>query len=531
MGRDARDSSPGLPRGGMTERLCGTGTPRISPAEAMHFLGIEIGHAATRVVALDLEAARVAAESEVALGWIEGLPEGYREQDPVTWIGAVDRGVREVLAKLGDARTTVAGIGITAPPGGMVVLDEANRIIRPAKLGNDRSAVRQATEIARAFGGAPGLIELAGNDLDSSSLAAQCLWLKQHEPNHFQRIARVLTPQDFIGYWLTGESGSEAGSAAVTGLLDVPARRWCSELSGFIDPGLESLLPPLLAPERPRGRLRPALSQAWGLPGGTVVAPGSSAAALSILSVGAAADGAVVADLSADGSLAALSDKPVVDFRGEASALCDASGRWMARMAMANAVTSREFVRRHYGWTAAEFEQELERAEPGANGLLFLPYLRGETTPRLPEASAVLHGITAGNFTPGNFARAAAEGLALGFGFAFSRLRDLGFEPAGVRIARDTGPALQQLLADVFGVPVAAVSGAGGPLLGAAMQAAVVWFRENGEDLGFDEIAGYIVTVDEATRREPDPARHVFYQDLLARQQYLVETLHSGGFI
>lgn len=497
----------------------------------MHFLGIEIGHAATRVVALDLEAARVAAEAVAALGWIEGLPDGYREQDPASWIAAVDRGVREVLDRLGDARGSVAGIGVTAPPGGMVALDEANRIIRPAKLGSDRSAARQAAEIARAFGGAPGLIELAGNEVDASSLAAQCLWLKQHEPYHFQRVARVLGTQDFIGYWLTGESGTEAGSASASGLFDVPARRWCGELAGFVDSRLESTLPPLLSSEQPRGALRPALCQAWGLPEGVVVAPGSGAAALSTLAVGAAADGAVVADLSADGSLTALSDKPVVDFRGEAAALCDASGRWMARMGMANAVASREFVRRHYGWTAAEFEGELDRAEPGANGLLFLPYLRGETTPRLPEACGVLHGITAENFTPGNFARAAAEGLALGFGFAFSRLRDLGFDPHGVRVARDAGPAFQQLLADVFGVPVVAVAGAGGPLLGSAMQAAVVWFRQNGETLGFDEIAGYIVTVDEATRRDPDPARHAFYQDLLARQQYLVETLHSGGFI
>ncbi len=497
----------------------------------MYFLGIEIGHAATRVVALDLEAATVAAEAVTAHAWIEGLPDGYREQDPAGWIAAVDRGVRETLEKLGDAHAGVAGIGVTAPAGGMVVLDEGNRIVRPAKLGGDRSAARQVEEIGRAFGGSPGLIELAGNALDVSSLAAQCLWLKQHEPYHFQRASRILPAQDFIGYWLTGESGTEAGSAAVTGLFDVPARKWCGDLAGFIDGRLEEMLPPLISPAQPRGFLRPALCGAWGLPEGVLVAPGSSAPALSALAVGAATDGAVVADLSADGSLAALSGKPVVDFRGEAAALCDASGRWMARMAMANAVTSREFVRRHYGWSAAEFEHEMERAEPGANGLLFLPYLCGETTPRLPDGCGVLHGITPGNFTPGNFARAAAEGLALGFGFAFSRLCDLGFEPGGVRVARDAGPAFQQLLADVFGVPVVAVAGAGGPLLGAAMQAAVVYFRQNGETLGFDEIASYIVTVDEATRREPDPARHEFYQELLARQQYLVETLHSGGFI
>ena len=198
---------------------------------------------------------------------------------------------------------------------------------------------------------------------------------------------------------------------------------------------------------------------------------------------------------------------------------------------MANAVAALELVRRHYGWSAAQFEHSLAATSAGADGLLFLPYLRGEATPRLPDASGVLHGITLDNFTPGNLARASAEGLALGFGYGFSRLRDLGFEPAGVRVARDAGPAFQQLLADVFGVPVAAVAGTGGPLLGAAMQAAVVYFRLNGESLGFDEIAGYIVTVDDSTRRDPDPERHEVYQSLLARQQYLVETLHAGGFL
>lgn len=497
----------------------------------MHFLGIEIGHAATRVVALDLEAAAVAAEASAAHAWIEGLPDGYREQDPACWIAAVDQAVRQVLEKLGEARAAVGGIGVTSPSGGMVVLDEGNRIIRPAKLGTDRSAARQAEEIARAFGGAPGLIELAGNPLEAGSLAAQCLWLKQHEPAHFQRVCRILTVHDFIGYWLTGETGTEAGSAATSGLFAVPGRRWCGELARFIDDGLEEKLPPVIPPAEPRGVLRPALCRSWGLPEGVLVAPGSGAPALAALAVGAAADGAVVADLSADGSLAALADRPVVDFRGEASSLCDASGRWMSRMGMANAVAAREFVRRHYGWSPAEFERELEAAEAGANGLLFLPYLRGEATPRLPDGRGVLHGITPDNFTPGNFARAATEGLALGFGFAFSRLRDLGYDPAGVRVARDAGPAFQQLLADVFGVPVVAVAGAGGSLLGAAMQAAVVYFRQNGESLGFDEIAGYLVTVDESTRREPDPVRHEFYQELLARQQYLVETLHSGGFL
>ncbi|RYD35548.1 MAG: xylulokinase, partial [Verrucomicrobiaceae bacterium] len=178
----------------------------------MHFIGIEIGHGGTRAVALDLESAVIRAEAWVPHDWIEGLPAGYREQNPAQWIDAVDRAVRQCLAALEGQKERVAAIGIAGPQRGLVLLDEANRIIRPAKLAGDVSVKKQADEIARAFGGAPGLIELAGQAPGVESAAAECLWLKQHEPYHFQRAASLLTAQDFIAYWLTGERSTEPGS-------------------------------------------------------------------------------------------------------------------------------------------------------------------------------------------------------------------------------------------------------------------------------------------------------------------------------
>jgi sugar (pentulose or hexulose) kinase len=166
----------------------------------MHFIGIEIGHGGTRAVALDLESAVIRAEAWVPHDWIEGLPAGYREQNPAQWIDAVDRAVRQCLAALDGQTERVAAIGVAGPQRGLVLLDDANRIIRPVKLAGDVSVKRQADEIARAFGGAPGLIELAGQAPGVESAAAECLWLKQHEPYHFQRAASFLTAQDFIAY-------------------------------------------------------------------------------------------------------------------------------------------------------------------------------------------------------------------------------------------------------------------------------------------------------------------------------------------
>jgi len=141
--------------------------------------------------------------------------------------------------------------------------------------------------------------------------------------------------------------------------------------------------------------------------------------------------------------------------------------------------------------------------------------------------------MTPENFTPAHLARAAAEGVALGLGYGMSRLRDLGFEPLEIRLL-GPGAASQtarQLLADVFGAPVVPVSSHQGAAVGAAMQAAVAFFHQSGESLGFPEIASYLVSGDQDLRCEPDTQNHELYQELMSRQQYLVDTLHPAGFL
>jgi xylulokinase len=484
-------------------------------------------------VALDLEAAVIRAEGWIPHDWIEGLPAGYREQNPAQWIDAVGRSVRQCLSGLEGKLDSVAAIGVAGPRRGLVLLDEGNRIIRPAKLAGDTSVKRQADEIARAFGGTPGLLEMAGQAPGVDSAAAELLWLKQHEPYHFQRAASFLTAQDFIAYWLTGERATEAGSASATGLLDVRSRGWSSELMDFIDPGLDSRLPPILPSDQPRGLLRPALAREWGLSELVQVGAGGASPMLSALSAGCVVNGTVAVELGNTGVIAGAGSSPVIDYRGEISSLCNATGSWLGLASTANAAIAPEVMRRHYGWTAEEFESMIAGVSPGADGLMMLPYFTAETIPRLPDGAGVLQGLTAENFTPAHMARAAAEGVALGMGYAMSCLRDLGFDPPEIRLL-GTGavsPVMRQLLADVFGAPVVPVSSHQGAAVGAAMQAAVGFFHQCGESLGFEEIGSYLVAGDAGSRCEPDPQRHELYQEMMSRQQYLVDTLHPAGFL
>jgi xylulokinase len=162
-----------------------------------------------------------------------------------------------------------------------------------------------------------------------------------------------------------------------------------------------------------------------------------------------------------------------------------------------------------------------------------LPYLTGESIPRLPEGTGVLHGITPENFTPAHMARAMAEGVALGFGYAMSRLRELGFDPPEVRLLGNgaSSAVTRRIMADVLGAPVVTVASRQGAAVGAAMQAAVAFFQSCGESLGFGEISRYLVSGDPVERCDPDPQTHAIYQEMISRQQYLVDTLHPAGFL
>ena len=499
----------------------------------MVFIGIELSPAGTRAVALDVESAAIRAEAWVPHAWLEGLPAGYREQDPAQWILAVGRAIRQCATAAGWVPEQVAAIGVTGPLRGLVLLDEADRIVRPTKLAGDVSVKRQADEIARAFGGAPGLIELTGQCPGVDSAAAEVLWLKQHEPRYFQRAARLLTVQDFIAYWLTGTRATAPGSASATGLFDLRRRAWSAELLEFIDAKLAGALPPIGADDQPRGLLRPKLAREWGLPEQVLVAAGGAAPMAAALAAGCVEDGSVAVDLGATGVLVGSGTRPVIDLRGEVQPFCNATGGWLGLATTASTAVAPEVIRRHYGWSVAEFEALAAGVAPGADGLLLLPYFTGEVIPRLPEGTGVLHGITPENFTPAHLARAALEGMALGLGYAMSRLRELGFEPPEIHVsgAGAASGVMRQLLADVFGVPVVALGGRHDAAVGAAMHAAVTFFHHHGESLGFDEIARYLVATGAAPPCEPDLQAHPIYQSLLSRQQYLVDTLHPAGFL
>jgi len=499
----------------------------------MYILGIDIGTQGTKTLVFDLEKAVVIAQSSQNYTMIEGLPEGHREQDPSLWIQAVDHTVKDCLKQLGDAVSRVAAIGVSGQQHGLVVLDAQNSIIRPAKLWCDTSTAEQCDEISRAFGGTPGLIELAGNPILPGYTAPKILWLKQNEPQNFQRIETILLPHDFINYWLTGVKRMEPGDASGTGFFDVRNRRWCREIIDFIDPSLHQLLPAIGSSLDVLGPIRPELADAWGLGRDVVISAGGGDNMMGAIGTGNVSHGQITVSLGTSGTVYGVHHQPLVDPQGEVAAFCDSTDKWLPLVCTMNATVVTDAVRSHYGWDFERMEQEVAATPMGAEGLMMLPYLQGERTPSLPDGCGVIHGLNINNFKPANMMRAAMEGVSLSLGYGMMRLCELGFEPTSVRITGGGAKSAvwRQMISDVFGLPLVGLKTDEGAALGAALQAAVSFFRHSGEDLSYEEIISYAVIPDEETSCEPDEARHAFYQDFLAKQQYLVETLHMPGFL
>ncbi len=500
----------------------------------MIYLGIDSGTQSTKCIALDLDGGTVVASVQESYGLIPGLPPGHLEQHPDTWLDAAGNAVRGCLEKLGERRGEVRAIGVSGQQHGLVVLNDDNVPVRPAKLWCDTSTGPQCEAFANALGGQDEIIALTGNAMLPGYTAPKILWLKQNEPGNFRATESILLPHDYLNFWLTGEKRMEYGDASGTALLDVRTREWCEPILKFIDGGIREKLPPVESSRKPVGLLRETLRAEWGLPANVLVSAGGGDNMMGAIGTGnIAPGGTVTASLGTSGTLYGYSAEPVVDEEGEVAAFCDSTDAWLPLVCTMNVTVATKQARAMFNWDHAAMEAAVRSVAPGAGGLLFLPYLNGERTPSLPRGSGVMHGMTTRNLDPANFARAVMEGATLGLAYGLNRLRGLGMRPTEIRLTGggSQSAAWRQICADVFGLPVAGLETSEGAALGAAIQAAWTHLAVQGKAGKLRDLVTRLVRPDEKTRAEPEAAHKQLYADLLHKQTDMTRRLHSGGFL
>jgi len=496
-------------------------------------LGIDSGTQSTKTIALDLETGEILASAQQAYGFVEVKGEGAMEQDPSVWIAAVEATITEVLSNIPDRRSEVSGIGVSGQQHGLVLLDVANSIVRPAKLWCDTSTTAQCAELTKVLGGEQRVVELTGNAMLPGYTAPKILWVRQNEPQNWSETAAILLPHDYINWWLTGVKSMEYGDASGTALLDVKTRSWSQPVLDAVAPGLAEKLPPLRHSSEPAGALRPELCAKWHLASSVVVSSGGGDNMMGAIGTGNVSPGIMTASLGTSGTLYAFSSVPVIDPRGEVAAFCDSTGSWMPLACTMNVTLVTELTRALFAdWTHDHYDTEAAAIPAGSDGLLLLPYLAGERTPNLPHGKGVLHGITTKNFTPAHIARAAMEGVTLGLAYGLERFRALGVTPSEIRITGGgtKSPFWRQLCADIFGVPTVCLTSSEGAALGGAIQAAWAAGQDHSRE-ALHALCARLVTLDESTRCTPNPQYSEIYKELLERANRLRSALSAANLL
>jgi xylulokinase len=494
----------------------------------MFYIGIDSGTQSTKAVVLDLESGSIVAQASQAYELISGLPAGHLEQHPSDWIAAVKATISSCLDQLGSRRFEVRGIGVSGQQHGLVVLDEHDQVVRPAKLWCDTSTVAQCDQFVAAFGGKEGLITRAGNTMLPGYTIPKLLWLKQNEPGHFKKVRSVLLPHDYINFFLTGVKRMEFGDASGTGILNVRTREWDAELIEFVDPSVHGMLPALGSSNVPHGTLLPALTAEWGIGPEVIVSAGGGDNMMGAIGTGNIANGIITASFGTSGTLYGCAEKPIIDPDGEIAAFCDSTDHWLPLACTMNVTVVTEQVRGWFGWDLAEMERQVASVPAAAGGLSFLPYLNGERTPNLPNGSGVIHGLNPASASPAHLMRAAMEGATLGLAYGLRRFDALGLTPGEIRLTGggSKSAAWRQIAADVFGVPVVSLATAEGAGLGGAIQAA----RADGQG-SYEALCARLVSLDENTRCLPNADLVPIYSDKLDKQIALTTVLRDAGLL
>jgi xylulokinase len=481
------------------------------------YLGIDCGTQGTK--ALLIEENGTTRGSGYAPHALIERESGAREQDPAWWVEALRTSVRQALA---NSTGEVLALGVSGQQHGLVVLDQNLEVIRPAKLWNDTETAPQNQQLVDLLGGKQAWFERFGIVPLTGYTVSKLLWLKQNEPANFARIRHILLPHEYLNFWLTGRLCAEFGDASGTAFFDVRTRAWSREVLDAIDGGTGQLfaaLPPLITVDEAVGTIRPEVASDLGLPASCIVSCGGGDNMMGAIGTGNVREGVVTLSLGTSSTVYSFHQAPVLDPTGNVAPFCSSSGGWLPLVCTMNATNVVTQTLHTLGKTVRDIEAALAATEPGAGGLVFLPFLNGERTPDLPNARGTLMGISPNNFTPENLIRAAMEGVSFGI------LNGLDLIQHGAPVDRmlvigggSRSAAWRQLLADASGATVEVPIQEEAGCLGAAIQAMYLFRRGTATPQSFAEIAARCVSVEPSRSASPDSTLQTAYRR--ARDHY-----------
>ncbi len=495
-------------------------------------IGIDVGTSGVKVLALAQSGQIIGSASR---DYPLYLPQaGWTEQEPADWWQATVEALKQLLPKCGKHQ--IAAVGLSGQMHGMVALDKNMAVIRRAILWNDQRTKKQCDELTALAGGEKALLELTNNQMLTGYTAGKIRWLQQNEPENFARVKIFLNPKDYIRLCLTGQAVTDVSDASGTGFYDVKQNRWQEEL--LHKAGLaKELFPEVVESTAVSGFVSKKAAEQTGLPQAVPVSGGGGDAVISTTGLGLIRPGRIGITLGTSGVVAMgvpeFMPNPAGKlqvFRGNQPGSFTAMGvtlaaagsyQWFAD----NLGQAEKAVAQTSGQSAFYLlDQAARTSPPGADGLIFLPYLTGERCPvHDDKARGAFIGLTSLH-KKGHLARAVLEGVA----FSLRQVYDLivgnkqaWLEEGEIILAGGgaVSPLWRQIFADSFGLPVKTVYGSSeGGSFGAALVAGVtgqVW----------PDLAAATQLIKPQSQTLPDPAQAQVYAEAYATYQGLYPAL------
>lgn len=431
------------------------------------FLGIDVGTSSLKALVLDVDGTILGTGQA---GYAMATPNpGWAEANPEDWWAAAAEAVR---AATGTHAAEVAAVGLSGQMHGVVLADDAAQVIRPAILWADGRSSRELQAYSELN---HGLRHQLANPPATGMAGPTLLWLRDHERQHYRQAQWALQPKDWLRLRLVHEAATDPSDASATLLYDLSSDYWAKDVLDALDLRLD-----FLAPIRESGEICGVLTaeaaEHLGLRSNLPVVAGAADTAAAALAGGLLDPGPVQLTIGSGAQVVAPRDRVAIDTTGRTQLYrAAAPDRWYAMAAMQNAGIALEWVRSTLGVTWPELYADAFSVEPGAEGLLFLPYVTGERTPYFdPTAKGGWVGLRLSHGRA-HLLRAALEGVAFSVRQGLEALLATGVPAHQLRLAGGGSfdPRWRQLLADVIDAPLFATPTTAVSALGAALLAGV----------------------------------------------------------
>ena len=449
-----------------------------------YVIGVDLGTSATKTVLFDVNGKIIAdASCEYEMHQPHN---GWAEQNPQDWYEAAIETLKKVVSESGVDAADIVSLGISGQMHGLVMLDEDCNVLRPSILWCDQRTGKECDELTQKLG-RETLIKITANPALTGFTASKILWVKNNEPEIFDKCRHILLPKDYLRFRLTDEFATEVSDASGMQLLDVPNRKWSSVMIEACGIKEEYLAKVYESPEI-TGYINKETSALTGLTTATAVVGGAGDNAAAAVGMGVVEEGKAFTTIGTSGVVFAHTDNPIIDPMGRVHTFCCAvPGAWHVMGVTQGAGLSMQWFKKNFCGEetvlAAESGKDVyyitdtmaSEITVGADKLLYLPYLMGERTPHLdPDCRGVFFGLSAMH-TKAHFIRSVLEGVTYSLYDCLLVLKEMNISPETMLLCGGGAKSKlwKSMICDTFGLPVTTSMSSEAPALGVAILAAV----------------------------------------------------------